>query len=212
MTDPATLRRHSEAALAGVGARVNPDLPPLDVAAMPLRDGAQVARRALALNVLAGSALGWPRAEGLRWLERHGLAGELQPDELRFLRTTGEMAKADRWLCLHVETLAMGAWLGSLAGDLPPWATMPDTTAALVPNPYEDQSPAPFLRAFRLRPATDVHQALDLYYRAHWHAAQCERDGTANAKIPLASVQFRRLFLEWTARPGVDWHDLVLST
>lgn len=213
MTDPASLRRDSEAAITRVGARVNPDLPPIDTAALALREGDEVARRALAINALVRAAFGWSRPETLRWLRKYGLDAALQPDELAFLDKPGQPSDADRWLCLHVETLAMAAWLGGLAREpLWPWDPMPDTTAALFPDPHQGQSPAPFLQAFRLRSAAEIQRMLDVHYRAHWHAAQCAADGTPNEVIPLAAVQFRRLLLEWTTHAGVDWHDVDLAT
>src|SRR5688572_1165417 len=101
MTDPDTLRRASESALANVGARINPDLPPLDVAGIVPREAGEVARRALALNALVRVGFGASCAVALRWLETHGLASALQPDELELLRKPGRPAEADRWVCLH---------------------------------------------------------------------------------------------------------------
>jgi hypothetical protein len=211
MTDPASLRRISETALANAGARVNADLPLLAVDELVMRDGAQVARRALALNALARAALGWPREAAMRWLDAHGLAASLQPDELAYLRGPGQPSPADGWLAFHVETLGMAAWLGGLAPELlRPWDPLPEATAALFPDPHLDQSPQPFLQAFHLQPREEIEQLLDLYHRAHWHARQCESDGMPNETIPLASVQFRRLLLEWTCHADVDWHDTDL--
>ena len=213
MIDPVSVRRDSEAALTRVGARVSPDLAPIEAGDLSLRDDAQVARRVLALNALVRAAFGSSRPVAWRWLERHGLLAALQPDEAAFLRRPGPMAEADRWLCLHVETLAMAAWLGGSARtDLLPWDPLPDSTAAHFPDPYHDESPRAFIAAFKLRPREDIHRLLDLYLRAHWHARQCERDGTPDTPISYASVQFRRLLLEWTCHANVDWHDVDLGT
>ena len=213
MIDPVSVRRASEAELTRVGARVNPDLAPIEPGNLSLRDGAQVARRVLAINALVRAAFGASRAVALRWLDRHGLVAALQPDEAAFLRRPGAMAEADRWLCLHVETLAMAAWLGGLARtDLLPWDPRPESTAAHFPDPQNDDSPRAFIAAFVLRPREEILRQLDLYRRAHWHARQCERDGTPDTPIPYASVQFRRLLLEWTCHVNVDWHDVDLGT
>ena len=213
MIDPVSVRRASEAALARAGARVNADLPVIAADKLVLRSDAEVARRALALSVLARAAFGWPRDVALRWLDRHGLAPVLQPDELAFLRSPQPMSERDRWLGWHAESIGMAAWVGGLARDaLLPWSPLPDATSALFPDPYQDASPDAFLAAFRLRSLEDIHLMLDLYFRAHWHARQAERDGTPDAAIAYAPVQFRRLMLEWTCNAGVDWHDIALET
>ena len=213
MSDPASVRRVSEAALADAGARVNPDLPVIDFASLSLRDGADVARRALALNVLARVAFDWPRDVALRWLEQHGLTAALQPDELDLMRRPHPPGDGDRWLRLHVETLGMAAWLGGLEPELLlPWTALPDGTAAHFPDPFADESPAAFLARFQLLPRDRIEHLLDLYYRAHWHARQCNAEGAPNPQAPYATVQFRRLMLEWTCHDGIDWHDVALDT
>ena len=69
-----------------------------------------------------------------------------------------------------------------------------------------------FLEKYTVRSSEEIYTKLDLFYRAHWHARNCQLSGENPGKFNLGVVQQRRQFLEWVLHNDVEWDDVDLST
>jgi hypothetical protein len=213
MLDPILVKIASEAAIRASGGDASPALPQIGLDELTLRSSAEVAQRAVVLNVLVNVSFGVPPPLALQWLESHDLIGTASADELGLLQTQVPLDDVQRnRLRWNIESLWAAAWSGSLVDDLEPAQAIADTLASLLPNPGKGESPNEFLERYRLRALSEIYPKLDYLYRAHWYARKCQLTGKDPAPFSLVIVQSRRRLLEWVTHADVDWEDGDLST
>ena len=211
--DPSRVKAASEAAIRAAGGGVHETLPHIDLDELDLRSTVSVAHRALVLHVLVNISFGAPPNVGREWLSAHGLLDAASHHELSILQGSDaltELQKSQlRW---NIESLWAAAWSGGLIDYLSPTQPLQDSLAGLLPNLRSADSPDDFLSQFRLRPLHELHERLDLFYRAHWYARNCHLTGKDSSPFYLGVVLFRRQLLEWVTHASADWDHVDLCT
>jgi len=207
----------SDQELARLGIRVPATLPPVvSETEVELRQGLQVAQRALALFVVA------VRAEGL------GAGNEIPVAELRQRRPTAfrvltpkessflEAVAPEQQLIVNFawryEALFLLQWALGLAPDLPHPSRICDVSA--VARTMLDASEEDVLARAALRPTAAMLDALDLHFRLHWAVRQARLDGKDGVNgLDPGVVQERHHALNWLVRfEDADWDDVDTPT
>lgn len=213
MIEPSKVKAASEAAIRAVGGEVLDTLPLIGFDELNVRTSLAVAQRALVLSVMVNMSFGAPSDIARPWLAEHGLLEAVSAKELTLLAADASLDEGQknrlRW---KVESLWAAAWAGGLVDDLTPTQSIQDTLASLLPDLRSAEPPNDFLRRFRLRPAAELYEKLDLFYRAHWYARNCQLAGKDSAPFNLGVVQCRRQLLEWATHVEADWDDVDLCT
>lgn len=84
-----------------------------------IRPAQEVARRALALFAVVGTALGVPRDEVISWLRTEGLWGALTPHEVAYLELPNPPRKAHVNFGWQTERLMVLLWALGEVQELP---------------------------------------------------------------------------------------------
>lgn len=204
----------TEAALAARGVKLPPNLPPVVAEVeLVLREPAEVAARARALLVVAlrGESLAEqdPLTEEALEERLPGACAALTTAERRLFAeepTKQEVLDAT-W---RYEALQALAWALELVPDLPypsGACDVPALAKALL-------APAEPARPPRLRPASDLLDALDTTYRCHWAVRQAHLDEQEPpGGLSPGVVAERHHALNWLARhEDADWDDVSCPT
>ena len=213
MLDVQRVKADSERTIRALGGEVLETLPVIGSDELVLRPGADVAARALVLNLLVQMSFGAPAEVAREWLVSNRLLGAVAPSEAAWFEGKGPVDAATRQrLRWCIEPLWAAAWAGSLVDELGPTQPVPNTLAALLPGLRDMESPKAFLQRFRLRSLEALYPTLDLFYRANWFTRNCGLTGRDPAPFNPGIVQARRELLEWTTHAGVGWDDVEMST
>jgi hypothetical protein len=211
--DPLKVKAASESAICAAGGEILETLPHIGLEELDQRSNLSVARRALVLHVLVNMSFGAPPRVGHEWLSCYGLLDAVSRQELSLLQGSAAMDEQHRnQLRWHIESLWAATWAGGLADDLSPTQPVQNSLASLFPSLRTAESPDSFLSRFHLRSLSELHEKLDLFYRAHWYARNCHLTGKDAGPFNLGVVQFRRQLLEWATHANVDWDHVDLST
>ncbi|ULU25912.1 DUF4272 domain-containing protein [Dyella terrae] len=211
-------KQRSEIALAQRDIRVPTHLPPLvSEPEVRWRTPGEVARRAMALLVVAtyaesvrdGGALSVAQIR-----ERLPVAFDhLSPKELAFLQATEPDAHQVNQMGWRYESLALLAWTLQLSPTLPypdeicDVGTLCATLLDVATPDWPDQA--------RLRPASELLDALDLHYRLHWLTREAElgRRTLPEGLVVPGMVLERHHALNWLVRfEDNDWDDVDTPT
>lgn len=213
MVEPTQVKRASEAAILAAGGGVNDFLPVIGLDELSLRPAVEVAHRALVLSILVNLSFSAPPPVARQWLLTHGLLPALTADEVEILNQEHPLDDEEklrlRW---NLESLWASAWVGGLTEDLAPTQPVGKALASLFPSLRTNESPDAFLAKFKLRTLEELYSTLDLYYRAHWYARDCQLRELDSTPFNAGVVQQRRHFLEWATQAGVGWNEVDLST
>ncbi len=209
---PAAVKASSERAVLAAGGSICAWLPTLDVT--PARAPNDVANRALVLNALVQVAFHAPTSAILAWLDANELTSALSSRERVILDTPNEALSEQqlgdiRW---RIEALAALMWAGKRVPQLSFDSPLDSGLASLFPSVQAAQSAAPFQSAFRLRSYRALYHALDLLYRAHWHARDSVINGIDPGRFHEEVIMERRWALEWVLDRNTDWDSVDLST
>jgi hypothetical protein len=203
--------------IEGMGVRVVPSLPPVVGATeVELRSPSEVARRCLALFVVAlraeslGAGDGIP-IDDLRARAPLGVSA-LTPKELAFVEAA---APSKQEVVQHVwryESLALLAWATSVVPALPPASGICDVPALAKAMLALDAEA--FVRDATLRPVEPILDALDLHYRLHWATTEARaRKQPAPSGLEPGVVFERHYALNWlTGFQSADWDDVETPT
>lgn len=208
-------KARNDARTAAMGVPVPAHLPP--VIAEPevqLRLPAEVVGRALALFLVAirAESIAGHETLALADLRAHCPEGfaYLSPKEDAFLREAVPEESAVVQMTWRYEALQVLQWALGLID------TLTDPTAVCdVPQVVNNVERCTALgAAARLRPTTEILDALDLHYRLHWRVRQCELDGTEVPGGVMPSVVLERHYaLNWLVRfEDADWDDVDTPT
>jgi len=211
-------KTRSESLLEQHGIRVSPTLPPLiSETEVNLRPAAEVAGRAMALLTVAVRAESLKSDEGpltiARLKERLAPAfAYLTPQEQAFLDEETPDEKAIVQMTWRYESLALLGWaLGLLPTlSLPPGICDVPGLVRIFLETASEQWPT----QAQLRPATEILDALDLYYRLHWVTREASLGrGNPPAEFMPGVVQERHYALNWLVRfENADWDDVDTPT
>lgn len=207
----------SEQVLGERGVRVADSLPPvISEREVELREPRAVVGRCLALLVCAlrAESISGGASVAVEALAKRLAIGveALSPRERLFVATE---APAHQALVDHTwryEALAVLAWAVHALDELPfPEAIVEvpklvGTVLALDPAAWEADA--------RLRPTSEILDALDLTFRAHWAVTDARvRNAGAIAAVHGGVVAERHHALNWLTRfEGADWDDVTTPT
>lgn len=204
-------------ALAARGIQVPPSLPPVvGEPELHLREPEEVARRALALLVVALRAESLARgaplpAHELRERAPVGFAA-LSPAEAAFFGWSDPPRHDVVQLAWRYEALNLLAWALDLVPGLPYPATICDVPALVraVHHPGEEA----LVSGARLRPNAEILDALDLHFRLHWAINEARRlEAPLPAGIVGGVVVERHVALNWLVHHEyADWDDVDAPT
>ncbi len=206
-------RARSNGRLATLGL-TTPDWLPVTVGdeEVLLRAAAGVARRAIVLMAVAMRAEGAPQAKVLKFLEQRGVLDAATPEEQAFLNHAEPDEAQKRHLTWRFESLWTLLWaLGHLESIGPPAAQCDAKRSIKLIN----QAPAQkFVGQARLRPAVEILDEVDFFYRAHWHVRRVELDERpAMEDLDADVVQERHHALNWlTNYRYQEWDDVTTDT
>lgn len=210
-------KARTETALAQRNIQVLPGLPPvIGETEVRWRLSDEVAGRAMALLVVAvyaesvrnGSTLGVAQMR-----ERLPEAFEhLSPKEEVFLYASEPDQDLANQLGWRYESLALLAWALGVLPQLP-WPDQICDVSGLCAALLAEASPQWRWRA-RLRPSSEILNALDLHYRLHWlvREAQLGRRELPDGLIPGVVLE-RHYALNWLVHfEQADWDDVDTPT
>ncbi|ALM86812.1 hypothetical protein ASB57_07205 [Bordetella sp. N] len=211
-------KSRTEALLEQHGIRVSPTLPPLiSETEVQLRPAAEVAGRAMALLVVAARAESLNSPEGPvpieQLKERVAPAFRyLTPAEQAFLDEETPSEKATVQMTWRYESLALLGW----ALGLLPTLSLPPGICDVpgVVRTFLDTVSGEWPAQAQLRPATEILDALDLYYRLHWVTREASLGrGNPPAEFLPGVIQERHYALNWLVRfENADWDDVDTPT
>ena len=177
-----------------------------------LREPQEVARRAMALMAVALRAEGVEQPKVVRFLQQRGMVKALSPDEQQFLRQARPDEAQMRKLTWRYEALWTLLWaLGQIERLGPPGAQCNAKYAVSLLN----ETPLDrFLGQASLRPATEILDELDFYYRAHWHVVNAQEAGRLPHPALDPDVIYERHYaLNWlTTYMYQAWDDVRTDT
>ena len=177
-----------------------------------LREPQEVARRAIALMAVALRAEGIEQPRVVRFLQQRGLVKALSPEEQKFLKQARPDEAEMRKLTWRYEALWTLLWaLGHLERIGPPGTQCNAKFAVKLLNEMPIEK---FLGEARLRPAVEILDEVDFYYRAHWHAVNAQQAGRPPHQGLDPDVIYERHYaLNWlTTYMYQAWDDVRTDT
>ncbi|MFL6659502.1 MAG: DUF4272 domain-containing protein [Massilia sp.] len=210
---PSALARKAatEAALAARGLNTPDTLPALVCEEeLALRENDAVVERARALLLVALRAESVASGEPMpvaTLLSKMPLADDaLSAQEQIFLDQEAPSQNDCAQLIWRYESLYLLEWALGLV-DVLPFPDAPVDSATTVATLIEMRGP-------RLRPATEILDALDLHYRLHWHVRQARlKQQGAVAGVDADVVMERHRALNWLVRfQHAGWDDVDTPT
>lgn len=199
--------------LAMLGLATPDSLPPTvaDEEAL-LRDAAEVARRAVVLLAVAMRAEGIAQPKVIKFLQQRGVTKSVSPQEKEFLQQASPDEAQMRKLTWRYEALWTLLWALARIDELGPPGSQCDARRAikLVNETPSDQ----LIGQATLRPASEILDELDFYYRAHWHAVNAQQEGRPSHAGLDPDVIFERHYaLNWLATYMYQaWDDVGTDT
>jgi hypothetical protein len=213
MVDPLSIKNQSETAILADGGKIYASLGTLDPSQLIVRDGKEIAQRALVLNVMINVSYGAPQHVAFDWLEANDLLDALSEFEATVLEaeeTPDEDTKMQlRW---GLESLWSLAWAGSLFNDLTPLQPVSNDLATRFPSLRTGEPAAGFYRRFSLRTKEELFRKLDLFYRSLWYARDFHLRGVDSTPFNPGILHYRWKALEWALHDGMEWDDIDLGT
>ncbi|WP_052695119.1 DUF4272 domain-containing protein [Hymenobacter sp. AT01-02] len=205
------VKTDSEAKVLALGGRICDWLPLLD--APELREVAEVCGRMSVLNALINISFQAPVAVISAWLAQENLLGHLSPEEAAILAKDNEQLTEQELTNLRwsMESLWAMMWATRMVPTLDPVKWCGDNMASLLPNLERGESNEKLAKLQALRPAAELYQMLDYYYRLHWYCVDERLHGRA-AIVSESLIYERRKALEWIYNRQYAWDDVEMST
>ena len=203
--DTEAIKARSEATILEAGGIVYPELPALSPR-RELRSQEAIEGRMLALYAMqfARFIVSGPI---LAWLEKYDLMIHVSPEERRILSQEMLDAQDEHVLGWANEMLITTLWMLGIVAELPFTERFYDSIPEGLPNVAEDESPAPLRARLRLRPAEEIFEQLDLYYRlGRWTRAEMQAFRYVEA-VNFDAVMERLRVLDW-AFSIQDWDEV----
>jgi hypothetical protein len=205
-------KKRSEASIREEGLPVLESLPLVDDPAnVEFRTSEAVAQRTIAAIIAATKATNEDPALPPMLVERFAAKSYLSPEETAFLAESNPSNEERAKFSWRYEGVHVLLWsIGYLRELLPP-----DTQAQVDQEVsiLRDKGAEAFIAHAKLRPADEIVEQLDFYYRAHWAATDLRLKGTPNKKLNEEIVQERHRALNWLVRfRDQAWDDVTTDT
>ena len=180
-----------------------------------IRSAGEIAERTVILaitNMVAFNTITNEQAK--EYLGKHSLSEKLTPLEKNFLDNPTEEKKSQTtWKC---ECIWMLMWSLNIVDD----PGFPDTMADLNNIPQEkypvgaDKDPNDFIKnAHTARPASEILDAVDLYFRMNWACVDARINGQEMTAVNPGIVYERHYALNWLINyRDQDWDNVSCDT
>jgi hypothetical protein len=209
MSDPAELKRRSEALLEQLGIAIHPNLPEIEsLEGLTPRPAPVVARRALVLMKVAETGFGRLPAEVIAALETLGLDPFVTPAEWQHLRKSSYTEPERGWAQWLMEALHACSWCLGHSQELQVLSPTPDHLVGIFRDCPDIEA---FIATASLRPLDHIRAYADFYYRVHWAARQA-RLGGCEGVIPETMPYMRRWALDWVMGVPREWDAIPHDT
>lgn len=206
-------KARSEARLAAEGVPINTQLPAIeDEASAKPRSKAEVARRAMALMVVAMKGAGMEQAKVDAIAGRYLLAEHFTPDESRFLRDPAPSPQESTRFVWRVEAAWTLMWALGYVDSLAKPAAQCDVDRAMELMSQRDART--FVDDAKLRPLPQLLDEADLIYRYHWAVVDARVNGQgAPAGLEPGVTLERHHALNWLiGYMDQDWDEVSTDT
>jgi len=206
-------KARSEVRLAAENVPLNPHLPVIDDEASTIpRTKDEVARRAMALMVVAMKGAGMPQTRVDAIAELYDLADHFSPAEVRFLRNPVPTPQEGVQFTWRVEAAWALFWALGYVDELHKPTSQCDADRAMEIMATRDART--FISEATLRPLPELLDAADLVYRYHWAVVDARVNGEAAPAGLEAGVTLERHHaLNWLIRyMGQEWDEVSTDT
>jgi hypothetical protein len=177
-----------------------------------LRSADDAARRAIVLMAVAMRAEGVAQPKVVKFLKQRGASEAVSPEEKAFLMQPQPDEAQMRHLTWRYESLWVLLWALGHVDSLSPPSEQCDARQAIK---LINRAPSSqFVGQARLRPAAEILDEVDFYYRAHWHVRRAQL-GEVPAIEDLDSdvIEERHYVLNWlTNYQYQDWDKVTTDT
>src|SRR5262245_49623212 len=177
-----------------------------------LRSADQVARRALALVVIANKGEGADQALVYKLVADLGVSADLTPKEKAFIRKTAATKHERLQFVWRYEALHVLLWSIGFVDKL----DRPDKTVDVrsTVRIFVENKRAGLIAKAKLRPAPEILDAADLIYRYHWAVTEARlKAKPAPAGLDADVVMERHHALNWLiGYARQDWDDVSTDT
>lgn len=180
-----------------------------------IRPADEVARRALALFAVVGTALGVPRDDATSWLRTEELWDALTPHELAYLEQTNPPRQAHINFGWQSERLIVLLWALGKIPELPDSATQCDTSLfKSVLLPLTNTATRAFVAQAMLIDEERLWKQAESYLDDHWKARDAQIHGRPMPPgIDIEIVQERHHAINWiTGYDGLPWDEVTTDT
>jgi len=205
-------RARNTAIIKKLGLPTNDHLPVVeDESVVKFRNPDEVAKRCLATVFCAVKGETNDKAFVDKLIEEYSGSGYLSPEEKKFIAdpTPGKQQLIDfcwRYECVHVFLWALG---GHERLEEP-------NTICKVPDEVriiKKIGPKDFVSQAKLRPAAEILEMADLYYRLHWAAIELRLKSKTSKHIDEGIIRERHRALNWLIRYlDQAWDDVTTDT
>src|SRR5262245_3141626 len=182
------------------------------VAEARLRTSNEIARRALALVVVANKAEGADQALVNKLVADLGVSGDLTPKEKAFIDKAGTTENERVQFVWRYEALHVLLWSIGFVDKL----ERPDKTVDVrsTVRIFVENRRAGIIAKAKLRTAVEILDAADLIYRYHWAVRDVGRNGqAAPAGLDADVVMERHHALNWLiGYARQEWDDVSTDT
>lgn len=193
------------------GYKVNNWLPILETPA--LRTIEEIKGRMSVMNALINIAFEASTSIIKEWIEDQNLSQYLSESEKEILETENDDLTQIQinTLLWYLEALWGFMWIIELIDDLEAEEFVGDNMALLLPNLEEGETNKKLDDLHKIRPAMEIYEMLDYYYRLHWYCVD-ERINGREAKLNEGVIYERRKAIEWAFNRENDWDNVEMST
>lgn len=179
-----------------------------------LRSAPEAARRLLALAAVSGVAAGLDREEIVAWMRRESLWAAASPIERRFLADPRPSERDTIHFSWQMEAVYVLGWALRLVPALDPPREQAGIGDILEQVPGPGDEVEAFVRSCALRPAEEIHRAVDFAFDAH---SRCRAARSRGEREPhgydIEVAQERHRALNWLVRhDNADWDDVGTDT
>lgn len=212
-TTAQTRKARSEAVLQAAGVPILPSLPLIEDEVSSLRrTDAEVAKRAIALAIVAVKGETGDHTMGLGLIDQFEAKDFFTPDESAFMADPNPTEQDRVKFSWRYEAVWLLLWSLNIIEDIGPPSDIAD-----VPRLVEilrELGTDGVLAKAKLRPQSEILDAADLIYRQDWAVVNADLDGAA-APVGLDPdvVQERHYTLNWLiGYAGQAWDEISTDT
>jgi uncharacterized protein DUF4272 len=177
-----------------------------------MRPDADVARRAIVLMAVAMRSEGVAQPKVVKFLQQRGVMDAVSPEEKTFLNQARPDEAEMRKLTWRYEALWALLWSLGHVESLGPAGSQCDAKRAI--KLVNETPSAKLVGQAALRPAEEILDELDFYYRAHWHVVRLQQAERPMHEGLDADVIYERHYaLNWlTNYRYQEWDQVTTDT